>query len=91
MRVLITGAYGLIGAACLGSLRLEGHDLIGAGRTIADASRAALLGMLAVSLVYAASAAVVAPQLFLDPLGRILKIFPIMLTNLFAIAILDER
>jgi uncharacterized protein YbjT (DUF2867 family) len=39
MRVLIAGAYGLIGAACLGRLRLEGHELIGAGRDIAQAPR----------------------------------------------------
>src|SRR5215470_4519028 len=39
MRVLITGAYGLIGAACLGRLRREGHELFGAGRSIADARR----------------------------------------------------
>jgi uncharacterized protein YbjT (DUF2867 family) len=39
MRVLVTGAYGLIGAACLGKLRVEGHDLIGAGRNIAEARR----------------------------------------------------
>jgi uncharacterized protein YbjT (DUF2867 family) len=39
MRVLVTGAYGLIGAACLGRLRLEGHDLVGAGRSIAEAQR----------------------------------------------------
>jgi uncharacterized protein YbjT (DUF2867 family) len=39
MRVLITGAYGLIGAACLAKLRLEGHDVVGAGRNIAQARR----------------------------------------------------
>jgi uncharacterized protein YbjT (DUF2867 family) len=39
MRVLITGAYGLIGAACLGRLRRAGHDLIGAGRSIEEARR----------------------------------------------------
>jgi uncharacterized protein YbjT (DUF2867 family) len=39
MRVLVTGAYGLIGAACLGKLHLEGHDLVGAGRSIAEARR----------------------------------------------------
>src|SRR5215468_512861 len=37
MRVLITGAYGLIGAACLERLRREGHELVGAGHSIADA------------------------------------------------------
>jgi len=39
MRVLITGAYGLIGAACLAKLHAEGHDLIGAGRSIEEARR----------------------------------------------------
>ena len=39
MRVLITGAYGLIGAACLGKLHLEGHDVVGAGRSIVEARR----------------------------------------------------
>ena len=39
MRVLITGAYGLIGAASLTRLHRDGHELIGAGRSIADARR----------------------------------------------------
>jgi uncharacterized protein YbjT (DUF2867 family) len=39
MRVLITGAYGLIGAACLEKLHREGHDVVGAGRSIAEARR----------------------------------------------------
>src|SRR5215510_7235358 len=39
MRVLVTGAYGLIGAACLARLARDGHELVGAGRSIADASR----------------------------------------------------
>src|ERR1700733_12990389 len=37
MRVLVTGGYGLIGAACLARLRAEGHDLVGAGRSIDEA------------------------------------------------------
>jgi len=65
--------------------------MLGVGVLVRRASLAALLGMLAVSFAYAAAAAVVAPQLLLDPLGRILKIVPIMLANLFAIAVLDER
>jgi uncharacterized protein YbjT (DUF2867 family) len=65
--------------------------MLGIGVLVRRASLAALLGMLAVSFVYVVAAAVVAPQLLLDPLGRILKIVPIMLANLFAIAVLDER
>jgi uncharacterized protein YbjT (DUF2867 family) len=32
MRVLMTGAYGLIGSASLARLHRDGHDLVGAGR-----------------------------------------------------------
>jgi uncharacterized protein YbjT (DUF2867 family) len=39
MRVLVTGAYGLIGTACLSRLHRDGHALIGAGRKIDDAQR----------------------------------------------------
>lgn len=39
MRVLVTGAYGLIGSACLARLRRDGHALIGAGRSISEARR----------------------------------------------------
>jgi uncharacterized protein YbjT (DUF2867 family) len=37
MRVLVPGAYGLIGSACLARLRSEGHELIGLGRSIDQA------------------------------------------------------
>ena len=53
--------------------------------------RAALIAMLAVSLGYVAAGAIATPQLFADPLGSILKIFPIMVATLFVLAILDER
>jgi uncharacterized protein YbjT (DUF2867 family) len=39
MRVLVTGAYGLIGSAVLARLHQEGHELVGAGRSIAAARR----------------------------------------------------
>ena len=39
MRVLVTGAYGLIGSACLARLRAAGHEVIGAGRSIGAAQR----------------------------------------------------
>jgi uncharacterized protein YbjT (DUF2867 family) len=41
MRVLVTGAYGLIGAACLAGLHRDGHDVVGAGRSIEEARRRA--------------------------------------------------
>jgi uncharacterized protein YbjT (DUF2867 family) len=88
--MLGTGAgAGLAAAAVAAGAILD--MLLGIGVLVRRASLMALLGMLAVSFVYAVAAAVVAPQLLIDPLGRILKIVPIMLANLFAIAVLDER
>jgi uncharacterized protein YbjT (DUF2867 family) len=39
MRVLVTGAYGLIGAACLARLHAAGHDIVAAGRSLRSARR----------------------------------------------------
>lgn len=39
MRILITGAYGLIGSACTARLRRDGHAIVGVGRDIAAARR----------------------------------------------------
>ena len=39
MRVLVTGAYGLIGSAILARLQRDGHALVGAGRATAEAER----------------------------------------------------
>lgn len=39
MRVLVTGAYGLIGAAIAVRLHQDGHAVTGAGRSVAEAAR----------------------------------------------------
>src|SRR5215510_9515779 len=39
MRILVTGAYGLIGSAILTRLTRAGHEVIGAGRSVAVARR----------------------------------------------------
>lgn len=39
MRILVLGAYGMIGAAVLSRLHRDGHTLVGAGRSIAIAKR----------------------------------------------------
>jgi uncharacterized protein YbjT (DUF2867 family) len=39
MRVLVTGAYGLIGAACLARLHAAGHEVVAAGRNLRSARR----------------------------------------------------
>ena len=39
MRVLVTGAYGLVGSACLAQLHQQGHELVALGREVASARR----------------------------------------------------
>jgi uncharacterized protein YbjT (DUF2867 family) len=54
-------------------------------------ARQALWAMLAVSLAYLASASLVEPGLWLDPLGPLVKVLPSMLLTLVALATLDDR
>src|SRR5262249_27338024 len=39
MRVLVTGGYGLIGAACVAQAHQEGDEIVGLGREVAQARR----------------------------------------------------
>jgi uncharacterized protein YbjT (DUF2867 family) len=39
MRVMVTGAYGLIGSAVLARLHRDGHAIVGTGRAVGQASR----------------------------------------------------
>ena len=46
---------------------------------------------LAISLTYAVIGTVLVPRLWADPLGPMLKIWPVMVLNLVALAILEDR
>jgi DoxX-like family len=54
-------------------------------------ARPALLGALALSLAYLALGTILMPALWADPLGPLLKIAPIAVLHLIALAILDDR
>lgn len=54
-------------------------------------ARRALFGMLALSVAYLASATLVEPQLWADPLGPLVKVLPSLLLTLATLTILDER
>jgi len=54
-------------------------------------SRKALIGMLLVSTAYLACGTLLAPALWLDPLGPFVKVLPSMVQALVALAILEER
>ena len=49
------------------------------------------LGMIAVSAAYLIGSIVWTPVLWLDPLGPMVKVFPVMMLALFVAAIVDER
>jgi uncharacterized protein YbjT (DUF2867 family) len=54
-------------------------------------SRRALWGMLATSLAYLCGGTLLQPDLWLDPLGPLVKVLPSLALTLAALAILDER
>ena len=53
--------------------------------------RAALIVAFIGTLGYLLAGTILMPELWADPLGRLLKIVPIMVLNLVCLAILDER
>jgi len=53
--------------------------------------RAGLIAGIALSLAYMAGAAVIAPALWLDPLGAMVKTGPAILVMVLTLAMLDDR
>ena len=54
-------------------------------------ARAACLGMLAVSFGYLLFGTILVPELWADPLGPYVKIFPSMLLALVLLVVLQDR
>ncbi|MER9918638.1 MULTISPECIES: SDR family oxidoreductase [unclassified Mesorhizobium] len=54
-------------------------------------SRLGLFGAIAVSLFYATAGSILRPDLWLEPLGPLIKILPILVLHFAALAILEER
>lgn len=65
--------------------------IVGAGMLYRPTARRALYGGIALSLFYMAAGTVLLPELWRDPLGPMMKIWPILALNIVALAILDER
>jgi len=65
--------------------------LVGLAIAYRPTARYGLYGALALSLFYLAAATVLLPELWSDPLGALVKIWPILALNLVALAILEER
>ncbi len=64
---------------------------IGLGIAVRRTARAALWAAVAISLFYMIAGTFVLPRLWLDPVGPMLKIWPIVVLNLIALAILEDR
>jgi hypothetical protein len=64
---------------------------LGAALLVRSLARPVLLIMLIVCIPYLAAATAIDPTLWLDPLGRLMKTFVVMLATVFTLAVLDER
>lgn len=77
-----------VGAVLAGSLL----DLVlGLMLLVRPIAGLALKGMILVSLAYIAGSMVLAPDLWLDPLGPMVKVVPALMLAVVALAILEER
>ena len=68
-----------------------GDLALGLGVMVRRFSRPALLGMIGVTAAYMAGSLVFAPDLWLDPLGPMVKAVPAAVLALVGLALLDER
>ena len=64
---------------------------IGVGIAIRRTARMALYAGMLISVVYAVIGTWLVPRLWIDPLGPMLKIWPVLLLNAVALAILEDR
>ncbi|MGZ8998107.1 MAG: SDR family oxidoreductase [Allosphingosinicella sp.] len=65
--------------------------LVGMGILFRRTAKAALMAALFVSIGYIALGTMLLPALWADPLGPMMKVWPILALNLVCLAILDER
>lgn len=83
------------GAAEIGPLVIVAGALtdiaLGIGIAVRRTARYALYAMIAVTLTYVVVGTALVPRLWIDPLGPMWKIWPILVLNLVALAILDDR
>ena len=65
--------------------------VLGTGILVRRFSKYACFGMIALSAGYLISSLATAPDLWLDPLGPLVKVVPSIILTLFTLSILDER
>lgn len=67
------------------------HLAVGAGIALRSTARAALTASLVVAVVYVAAGSLMRIGLWFDPLGALIKMFPLIVLTVVALAILDDR
>jgi uncharacterized protein YbjT (DUF2867 family) len=65
--------------------------VVGSAIALRRTARAGLYGALGLSLFYLIAGTLLVPSLWAEPLGPMLKVFPIMVLTFVALALLDER
>lgn len=65
--------------------------LLGVGILFRSFARTSILLMLATSISYLVAATIFLPELWLDPIGPLIKVIPSIILSLIALSILEER
>jgi uncharacterized protein YbjT (DUF2867 family) len=65
--------------------------IIGLGIAVRRTAKPALLGAIALTMFYVVTGSLLLPRLWEDPLGPMWKIWPVLVLNFIALAILEER
>jgi uncharacterized protein YbjT (DUF2867 family) len=91
--IALLNRAGITGSAA--PLTLIGGGLadlcIGAGIAVRASARPSLYAALALSALYLTGLSIFAPRLWIDPLGALLKVLPLMVLTGTALAILEDR
>jgi uncharacterized protein YbjT (DUF2867 family) len=82
---------GFLAAAPLAAAGAIADIAIGAAIAVRRTARPALWAALALSISYLALATLLLPALWVDPLGPLMKVLPLLVLMLVALAILDDR
>jgi hypothetical protein len=87
--MLRTGAGSLAGPSVVAGAIAD--IVIGVAIAFRRSSRVGLYGAVGLSLFYAIAGTILLPELWSEPLGPLMKIWPIIVLHLAALAIIEER
>jgi len=82
---------GFSAAAALAAAGATADIAIGVGIAVRRTAKPALRAALALSIAYVTLATFLLPGLWTDPLGPLMKVLPILVLTLVALAVLDDR